>query len=215
LTIAFFLVNNRAMQNRLTRKISSLLTTSALAATFGIATARPLRAQQPESTAKDSVQQTVVPDSQPGHTYWHHPDYDGVLDVWNCPQRGVCAKVHSINTQDKKVREAAAKTLKKKTDSVTDADVLKQFCGYEAQFSEMKQVEPGTWDGKIWIASRNTNFGVTLRQDPDGEHLNLRGYLLGFFKYLFLGDPFHVLGKTQTLDRIHNPPPACIAPPKT
>ena len=208
------------MQNRFLRKTSSLLTTGTLALGFAAASVRPARAQQAardtvnRTEVSDTVKQTTVTDSQPGHTYWQHPDYDGVLAVWNCPERGICAKVHSINTQDDKVRQAAAKTLKKKAADVTDKDVLQQFCGYEAQFTEMKQVEPGIWDGKIWIASRNTFFGVSLKQDPDGEHLHLRGYLLGFFKYLFLGDPFHVLGKTNDLDRVHNPPSACVAPPK-
>lgn len=200
------------MQNRFLRKASSLLTTGALALGFTAAAARPVRAQEP---SPDKVKSASVADTQPGHSYWQHPDYDGVLDVWNCPERGICAKVHSINVQDDKVRQAAARTLKKKPGEVTDKDVLQQFCGYEAQFSEMKQVEPGLWDGKIWIASRKTFFGVSLKQDADGEQLHLRGYLLGFLHYLFLGDPFHVLGKTNNLNRVSNPPPACVAPPKT
>lgn len=197
------------MQNRLTRKLSFLLTTSTLALSFAAATARPARAQ---GTPQDTVNQTSVQNAQPGHSYWTHPDYDGVLDVWNCPERGICAKVHSINADDPRVRKAAAKTLNKSPDSVTTAEVMKQFCGYEAQFGEMKQSEPGHWEGKIWIASRKSWFGVELKEDPSGEKLHLRGYLLGFVRFLLLGDPYHVLGKGNDLNRVPNPPPACVKP---
>jgi hypothetical protein len=201
------------MQNRFLRKASSLLTTGALALGFAVASARQVRAQS-QPPQKDSVTQTQVSNEQPGHTYWTHPDYDGVLDVWNCPERGICAKVHAVNPQDERVRKAAAGTLKKNVKDVTDEDVMKQFCGYEAQFSEMKEAEPGHWNGKIYIISRDSYFGVELKERPDGEHMNMRGYLLGFLRYLFLGDPYHVLGKGSELSRVHDVPPACKAPPK-
>lgn len=200
------------MRHRYISKLSSLLTTSALTLGFAAASARPLRGQE---AARDTVQQAnSVKDAQPGHSYWKHPDYDGVLDVWNCPERGICAKVHAVNTQDARVRRAVAKTMKKDVKKITDDDVLKNICGYEAQFSEMKQNEPGHWEGKIWIASRKTFFGVELKEAQDHEHLYLRGYMIGFFKYLFFGDPFHVLEKGNNLERVNDVPPACKAPPK-
>jgi hypothetical protein len=200
-------------KHRFVQKLSSLLTTSALTLGFAVAAARPLRGQD---AVRDTVQQAdSISNAKEGHTYWKHPDYDGVLDVWRCPERGICARVHAVNTQDERVRKAVAKTLKKDVKKVTDDDVLKNICGYEAQFREMKEVEPGHWAGKIWIVSRNTHFGVELKQAQDQEHLYLRGYVLGFFKYLFLGDPFHVLEKGNNLDRIHDVPPPCKAPPKT
>jgi hypothetical protein len=199
------------MQNRFLRKASSLLTTGALALGFAAASARQIRAQE---APKDTVTQTMVTNAQAGHTYWTHPDYDGVLDVWNCPERGICAKVHAVNPNDTRVRKAAAGTLKKNIKDVTDTDVMKQFCGYEAQFSEMKEQEPGHWNGKIYIISRDAYFGVELKQRPDGEHMNMRGYLLGFIRFLLMGDPYHVLGKGSELSRVHDVPPACKALPK-
>jgi hypothetical protein len=203
------------MQNRFLRKASSLLTTGALTLGFMGASARAARAQTPANDSAQKVTQTAVENPLAGHTYWSHPDYDGVLDVWNCPERGVCAVVHSINANDPKVRKAAAKLVKKNVSDVTDADVMKEFCGYEAQFSDMKQLEPGHWQGKIWIASHHSFFGVDLKPSDDAHTLYLRGYLLGIMHYLFLGDPFHVLGKTNALTRVAEPPPACPAPPRT
>ncbi|MEZ0226846.1 MAG: hypothetical protein ACAH83_19980 [Alphaproteobacteria bacterium] len=206
-------------KNRFVQKLSSLATTTALAMGFAVAAARPLRAQVVE---RDTVQQAdslqkadTVSNAQPGHTYWKHPDYDGVLEVWRCPERGICAKVQSVNTQDPRVRTAVAKTMKKDVKKITDEDVLKNICGYEAQFREMKEVEPDHWVGKIWIVSRNTHFGVELKQAQNQEHLYLRGYVLGFFKFLLLGDPFHVLEKGNNLERIRDVPPPCKASPKT
>lgn len=199
------------MQNRFLRKASSLLTSGALVLGFAVAAVRSARAQD---TPKDTTAQTMKSNAQPGHTYWTHPDYDGVLDIWNCPERGICAKVYAVNPNDDRVRKAAAGTLKKKVKDVTDEDVMKQFCGYEAQFSEMKEEEPGHWNGKIYIISRDAYYGVELKAAPDGEHMHMRGYLLGIVRFLLLGDPYHVLGKGNDLGRVHDVPPACVAPPK-
>ena len=201
------------MQNKLLRKASSLLTSGALVLGFAVAAARTARAQA-MPPPRDTAAQAMKSNALPGHTYWTHPDYNGVLDIWNCPERGICAKVHAVNPQDERVRKAAAGTLKKKVQDVTDEDVMKQFCGYEAQFSEMKELEPGHWDGKIFIVSRNAYYGVDLKESADGEHMHMRGYLLGFLRFLLLGDPYHVLGKGNDLARVRDVPPACIAPPK-
>jgi hypothetical protein len=207
------------MRNSFLRKTSSLLTTGALALGFAGVSARTARAQQqPAKDSAEAVTETAVANPLTGHTYWTHPDYDGVLDVWNCPERGICAQIHSVNANDERVRKAAGKLLKKDPSKVTEADVMKEFCGYQAQFSDMKQLEPGHWDGKIWIASRNTFFGVDLKASNDGSKLDMRGYLLGFFRYVLLGDPSHMLGKTSALHRVTDPPPACQvlpSPPKT
>jgi hypothetical protein len=197
------------VKNGFARKLSALAASSVLTLAFWAASVRPLRGQ---NLARDSsaATQTTPSGAQPGHTYWKHPDYDAVLDLWNCPERGVCLKIHSLNPADKKVRELAAKELKKKPEELTDADMVK-FCGYEFQLQEMKQKKDGKWQGKLAFNSYSTRFGVEIqRPAEDGGKLRMRGYIAeGFWHKITLGNPGGLLGKTIEFTPVTSPPPSC------
>jgi hypothetical protein len=204
-------------------KLPYLLASSGLLLTFCLAAVRPARAQATRdtvtvATVKDSAAPAIVKteasNAQPGHTYWKNHEYSAVMDLWECPERGICAKLHSFDPQEKKTRELAGKILKKDPAKLTDSD-FEQICGYEAQLSEMTKVDPRTWNGKIWIKQKNSFYGIAFGLPGEGDpNLHVDGRLTqGVVHAIFFGDPFHVLHKTITLEPVVNPPPACHAPP--
>lgn len=195
------------MTHSLTHKLTSAALTLTLLAAGAFTPRRAAAQTQRDSTVKTDTY------AQTGHTYWQHPDYDAVLDIWRCAERGVCVKVHSVNAENQKTREAVAKDAKKDIKNITPADVAK-FCAYEAQLVQMKEVAPGDWRGKIWIASRNSHFGVDIHE-PKGEEVNLkmRGYIVeGWRRWATLGNPGNIVGKTMELAPVKNPPAPCVKP---
>jgi hypothetical protein len=199
-------------KGRFARKLSVLAATSALAAGFWVAAARPLRGQAAADSAHSA--QAGAADTA-GHSYWKHPDYDAVLDLWNCPERGICLKIHALNAEDPKVRALAAKDVKKDVKDLTPEDMQK-FCGYTLELHDMKQKD-GKWQGRLYVRSRNQNFGVEIQPPAAGGDgkLRMRGYVIeGFWHKLALGNPGGILGRTIEFAPVAEPPPSCRPAPK-
>jgi hypothetical protein len=170
-------------------KLSSLLTSSVLATAFCFSAAMPARGQTTshlgsQSETSQSKQQdssfspTAVTNAERGRTYWKYPGFRAILDLWECPERGLCGKLHSIDPGDAKVRQAVARIVKKDPDKLNRDDLLK-LCGYEAQLQDMQKKDARTWQGKIFIKERNEPFGITVSLRGDGDpKLHLRAYLI-------------------------------------
>jgi hypothetical protein len=181
---------------------------------------------------------TVKPkrDLQPGHTYWKvriedhdkngnkiYTTYNGaIIDVWRCPERGICAALHSVDPHDEDMRKLASRVLKKAVQDVTDSDVL-QFCGYQADLQSMEEKAPGGKTGSLgkWSGTINIRIkGLPGQSDPDGTkvafvstlHFNLEeigGSLL--HAQVYKGIP--LFGAEADLIPVPNPTAGCIAPP--
>jgi hypothetical protein len=172
----------------------------------------------------------------PGHSYWkvqveeHDKDgkpfkttYDGaIIDVWRCPERGICAALHSVDPHDEKMRKLAAKVLKKKPVDITDNDVL-QFCGYQADLQEMTERQPGSQTGPLgkWSGTIDIRIkGLPGQTDPNGTkvafisklHVNIEeiGTTL-LHAQAYKGIP--LLGGEADLVPVTDPPPGCAVPP--
>ncbi len=131
--------------------------------------------------------------------FWKHPDYDATVETWPCEERGICGRVHNLNPEDKGVREVVGKILKKPEKKVTREEVL-SFCGYEGEMS-LKQKSADTWEGKVFWPFREKFYGVSIRQE-DQNRAVVRGYFLWF----------PLLGRTEKLIGVDNPPPPCRKP---
>ncbi|MEZ0226847.1 MAG: hypothetical protein ACAH83_19985 [Alphaproteobacteria bacterium] len=111
---------------------------------------------------------------EPGHSFWKHPEYDAVLEVWVSPDSGLRGKVVSLNPADKKVRAVIAKILKKDEKKVSDADVL-GFQGMEGDLS-LKPDGENKWTGSIYWPFKKKSYGVDVEQA--GDKLHVHGFLL-------------------------------------
>jgi len=197
-----------------------------------------ISAQQKDLPRPTPQSDTLKPehDLPPGHTYWKvrteekdahgnkvYNTYDGaIIDIWRCPEKGICAAIHSVDPHDAKMRKLAAKVLKKKIDDVTDADVL-QFCGYQADVQDMEEKKPGPDTGPLgkWSGTINIRIkGLPGQTDPNGTkvafvsslHFNIEeiGNTLVHAQG-YKGIP--LLGGSADLIRVQDPPVGCLVPP--
>jgi hypothetical protein len=152
--------------------------------------------------AKAAEPAPVIPPSppamtEPGHTFWKHPEYDAVVEVWTDPVTGLRGRVASLNPADKKIREKIGKILDKDERQVTDKDVL-SFVGMEGDLHLHR--EGLKWTGSIYWPFKQKSYGVDVEQK--GEHtLRVHGFLLWM----------PIIGRTADLKPAEPPPPA----PKT
>lgn len=194
------------VKSRLFKAVAAVATTSALALGFLAASVRPMRAQAPHNPHAVSQGIDTVNHKQEGHTYWKHPDYDSVIDLWR-DSTGIHFRVHSINPDNPKVKEMVAGSVSKKIENLTPADYEKA-ASYVAQLVDMKEEKNGKWKGKIYVATRKEHFGIEI-QLPQGAEKNLkvRGYIIeGWKKFLTLGNPGNVVGYTLSFSPVDNPP---------
>ena len=144
-----------------------------------------------------------APVTAPEHTYWRPPGYPVILDIWKCPETGLCGGVHWMDPEDRNMKYAASLLLGKKLAQTTPEDVL-GFCGYRAQILQMKEagfnpyVKLGPWAGKIDTPAGAFNIEL---QDTQQGTLDAYGYA-----------GCRWIGGGITFERVAHPPPACRAP---
>lgn len=127
--------------------------------------------------AQDSAAATVVrmQDSvPPGATYWKHPQYGATVMMWECAEKGLCAKVVALDPEDKKIRELAAGILYKDVKKITAEDV-QGFVGLEGQM-ELKK-EGDKWKGRVYWPFHKKYYGIDVVQ-KDSTTLNVHGFLI-------------------------------------
>jgi uncharacterized protein (DUF2147 family) len=112
--------------------------------------------------------------TETGHSFWKHPEYDAVLEVWVGPDSGLRGKVVSLNPADKKIRAVVAKILRKDEKKVSDADVL-AFQGMEGDL-RLKPDGENKWTGSIYWPFKQKSYGVDVEQAEDKLHVH--GFLL-------------------------------------
>ncbi|HYD17297.1 MAG TPA: hypothetical protein VEF76_02320 [Patescibacteria group bacterium] len=187
------------MTSKRTKLFATIAATSALTLAFLAASVRPMRAQNPAVVAP--IEQTQP---QTSHSYWKHPDYDAIIDLWT-DTSGIHFRVHALNPENPKVRELVAGNVSKDKKDLTTADFEKTL-NYAAQLRDMKNMGNGRWQGKIWIEQRKEAFGFDIQLPQQGEkNLKLRGYAIsGWKKVVTLGG---IVGKSLELSPVANPPP--------
>ena len=186
------------MTSKHARIFTTLATTSVLSLGFFAASVRPMRAQN--AVVEQGVVQTLP---QTAHSYWTHPEYDGVIDLWT-DSTGIQFRIHALNPNNDKTRNLVAGNVSKDKNKLTTADFEKAL-EYQAQLRDMKNMGGGRWQGKIWIEQRKEAFGFDI-QLPQGDHKNLkiRGYAIsGWKKVVTLGG---LVGKTLEFTPVANPP---------
>lgn len=186
------------MTSKRAKIFTTLATTSALALGFLAASVKPMRAQN--AVVPQGIVQTIP---QTAHSYWKHPDYDGIIDVWT-DSTGIQFRIHALNPENDKVRNLVAGNVSKDKSKLTQADFGKAL-EYKPQLRDMKNMGGGRWQGKIWIEQRKEAFGFDI-QLPQGEQKNLkiRGYAIsGWKKVVTLGG---LVGKTLEFTPVANPP---------
>jgi uncharacterized protein (DUF2147 family) len=138
--------------------------------------ARVLPAQDTASAAvprADSGQ--VLRDSVPaGATYWKHPQYGATVMMWECAEKGLCARVVALDTNDKKIRELAAIILAKDVKKITAEDVL-GFVGMEGQLELKKQGDK--WKGRVYWPFHKKFYGLDVTQ-KDANTLDVHGFMI-------------------------------------
>lgn len=128
-------------------------------------------AQEPETGLPPPPTTTVV---EAGHTFWKHPDYDAVVEIWTDPVKGLRGKIASLNPLDNKVREVVGKILKKDVKQVSDKDVM-SFQGMEGNLSLHR--EGLKWTGTIYWPFKEKSYGVDV-ETPTDHTLHVRGYFI-------------------------------------
>lgn len=186
------------MTSKRAKIFTTLATTSALALGFLAASVRPMRAQN--AIVPQAIVQTIP---QSTHSFWKHPEYDGVIDLWT-DSTGIQFRIHALNPENDRVRNLVAGYVSKDKKNLTPADFEKAL-DYQAQLRDMKNMGNGRWQGKIWIEQRKEAFGFDI-QLPQGDQKNLkiRGYAIsGWKKVITLGG---LVGKTLEFTPVTNPP---------
>ncbi len=225
------------IKNHLLNRVSSLsLTLTFMLASTGFM--GRISAQQKDAPPPSPQTNTLTAPHDPlsGHTYWKvrteekdahgnkvYNTYDGaIIDIWRCPEHGICAAIHSVDPHDEKMRKLAAKVLKKKIEDVTDGDVL-QFCGYQADVQNMEEKKPGPETGPLgkWSGTINIRIkGLPGETDPNGTKVAFVSSL--HFNIEEIGDTLvhaegykliPLLGGSADLIRVADPPPGCVVPP--
>lgn len=135
--------------------------------------------------------ETYTLEQQPEKTYWRHPQYDAVMEVWTDPVKGIRGKVVSLNADDLKVREAIGRILRKDVKKVTTEDV-KSFVGMEGELS-MRETSPGKWEGTVYWPYKKKFYGLDVEQ-KEGK-LKAHGFFINF----------PIFGRTVELVRAEKP----------
>jgi hypothetical protein len=165
--------------------------------------------------------------AEAGHTFWNMKSYGVVLDVWNCPESGVCIRVASVDPTNEKLRKVLAdRILKKKVEDVTDAEV-QRLCGFQPVFTLNRENggdgpgDLGKWKGKVMIPWEQLTgksepdhgiYGVEIddRANNDnagmGETLHIRGFWLKPWPLSA------IVSGSGELTPVAEPPQACHVP---
>jgi hypothetical protein len=183
------------IKNRLLNRASSAaLTMTFVAATVGGSgrvRAQPSFTDMP-APAGITVEESEAP--EPGHSYWNYKDFGIVLDVWNCPESGICMKVASVDPDNAKMKEFIAKHVlrkdynpetgkftKTKPNEVTREDVMR-FCGFQPRLIMTRQgpdndtATLGKWEGQVeidWTKLRDEGdkpssvYGLNIEETRD------------------------------------------------
>lgn len=130
----------------------------------------------PPPIPPDPVTQAVEMPLRRDSTYWKHPEYGAVMEVWTDPEKGLRGRLVSLDATDEKVREVVGKILKKKTEKVTDDDI-NGFVGMEGDLT-LQQLGENHWKGSIYWPYKQKSYGVEVKQE-DGN-LHVRGFFLRF-----------------------------------
>lgn len=138
--------------------------------------------------------------AQTGHTFWRHPDYDAVVEVWTDPLTGLRGRIASLNPADEKIRKVVGKILKKDEKDVTAKDVL-SFEGMEGDLHLHR--EGLKWTGSIYWPYKDKSYGVDV--EPAQNVLHVHGFLLWL----------PIVGKSADLTAVAPPRTASQISPKT
>jgi hypothetical protein len=158
----------------------------------------PAPIQQPQATNAPAV--------IPGHTFWKHPDYDAIIEIWTDPVLGLRGKVASLNPDNPKIRSLAAKAYHMEDEKKLTRDQVLAFQGLEGDL-HLHSAGDGKWTGTIyWPYTRFKvkTFGVDV--DQRNDQLHVHGYLL---PWKILGVPMPQFGKSTDLKP--SAPPSRIA----
>lgn len=157
------------------------------------------------------------PEAPSALTYWKHPDYDIVVKLWECEDRGLCAQIDSADPSDPDNKMLMARlkgystTEKKSVGKNTVIKVRKpapqfvadyEITNYEGFQPDAKLTQKGgKWEGTITSPFNGKTYGLDV--EPKGaDKLKLSGY--------FTGLPLFKL--SVTADRVGDPPKP-FAPP--
>lgn len=145
----------------------------------------PLPPPNPVTLTQDTV-------TQPVRTYWKHPEYDAVLEVWTDPEKGLRGRLASLNPDDPKIKLMVSRILEKKPEKVTQDDIL-GFVGMEGDL-KLRKLGDNHWKGSMFWPFKGKSYGVEVKQEDD--NLYVRGFIL---KLPILG---------RSVDLKPSPPPA-------
>lgn len=165
------------MKNNTVFKRHSVWSLPSLFLSFGAATGLfdTARANETNSVPlpENPVTETVeMPQEQ--RSYWKHPDYDAVMEVWETKDRSLRGRIMSLNAEDKKIQEVIGKILKKKTAEVTKDDI-NGFVGMEGDL-HLQKLGENHWKGSIYWPYKEKSYGVEV--ELDAGKLHVRGFFL-------------------------------------
>jgi len=178
------------LKNRFAQKLSSLTASATLFFTAGGAPAR--------SDARAPVGE------QPVHRLWRDREHNAVIDVWECPERGLCARIHSVDANNAATRKLVADHLLHKPVAQVTANDVNRLCGRESTV-QFNRSAANVFDGNLHLTAQNINIGMHV-EFRDAEHLRARVFLPVF------GRQFTPFGMNITLEAQRAPLPACRPP---
>ena len=180
------------LKNGFARKLSSLTASASLFFSAGGTSVRS------ETRAPTPIA------APPVHRLWRDREHNAVIDVWECPERGLCARIHSVDANNLATRRLVAdRLLHKPVEQVTASDVNK-LCGRESAV-QFNRSAANAFDGNLHLHAQNFNIGMHV-EFPDADHLCARIFLPVF------GRQFTPLGMNITLEAQRSPVPACQPP---
>jgi uncharacterized protein (DUF2147 family) len=137
--------------------------------------AQDTTAVPPRTDSTLTVSTLTVSNTVPANaTYWKHPQYGATVMMWECAEKGLCARVVALDPEDKRLREMAAKILEKDVRKVTAEDVM-GFIGMEGQM-ELKK-EGDKWKGRVYWPFKKKFYGLDVTQ-KDSTTLDVHGFLI-------------------------------------
>lgn len=160
-------MNKRSITSRAARPLQTL--TLCFAAATGIFS-QTLPAQDSAAAVIVQMQDSVPP----GATYWKHPQYGATVMMWECAEKGLCARVVALDSDDRKVRELAATILAKDVKKITAQDV-QSFVGMEGRL-ELKK-EGNKWKGRVYWPFHKKFYGLDVAQ-KDSTTLSVHGFMI-------------------------------------
>lgn len=183
------------------KKIFKAVTSDARKTAIALTAAFALAAGISASPAMAQEKQLMLPSVPNEVAYWKHQDYPIVVKTEPCAERGICISLHSVDPDNKDIKDLASTAMERPAAEITRNQIL-TYCGKTADTKLKPSVSvEGQWNGTVYNHFNNKSYGMMVTPQLDGS-IKVIAYLQWF----------PLASQSFKAKRITDLPPACTPP---